>query len=229
MLLADRPTAAAWTEPGRLGGGRGVRARARGDERLLLRSRRAPATRDRRDDRTVRSARSAAASVGVARESATSCWPRSASCCSAGRRGASTGRCRVRLVAAIGWASYILFSRRTGQLPRRRRPRARHGGRHVRGRAARNRDRRRTIVGARALADPASRWRCSRRRSRSASRSTPLRSVGPRTFGVVMSTSPAVAAVMGWLVLHETLGPLQAAAIVWSSQRARHRPGDQRR
>ena len=40
-----------------------------------------------------------------------------------------------------------------------------------------------------------------------------LRTVGPRTFGVVMSTSPAVAAVMGWLVLHETLGWLQAAAI----------------
>ena len=40
-----------------------------------------------------------------------------------------------------------------------------------------------------------------------------LRAVGPRTFGVVMSTSPAVAAVMGWLVLHETLGWLQAAAI----------------
>ena len=40
-----------------------------------------------------------------------------------------------------------------------------------------------------------------------------LRSVGPRTFGVVMSTSPAVAAIMGWMVLHETLGPLQAAAI----------------
>ncbi len=40
-----------------------------------------------------------------------------------------------------------------------------------------------------------------------------LRSVGPRTFGVVMSTSPAVAGVMGWLVLNETLGWLQAAAI----------------
>jgi inner membrane transporter RhtA len=40
-----------------------------------------------------------------------------------------------------------------------------------------------------------------------------LRAVGPRTFGVVMSTSPAVAAVMGWLVLNETLGLLQAAAI----------------
>src|SRR3954465_5845512 len=38
-------------------------------------------------------------------------------------------------------------------------------------------------------------------------------SVGPRTFGVVMSPSPAVAAVMGWMVLHETLGALQAAAI----------------
>jgi len=40
-----------------------------------------------------------------------------------------------------------------------------------------------------------------------------LRSVGPRTFGIVMSSSPAVAAIMGWMVLHETLGPLQAAAI----------------
>ena len=40
-----------------------------------------------------------------------------------------------------------------------------------------------------------------------------LRAVGPRTFGVIMSTSPAVAAVMGWLVLNEQLGWLQAAAI----------------
>ena len=40
-----------------------------------------------------------------------------------------------------------------------------------------------------------------------------LRAVGPRTFGVVMSTSPAVAAVIGWLILNETLGWLQAAAI----------------
>jgi inner membrane transporter RhtA len=40
-----------------------------------------------------------------------------------------------------------------------------------------------------------------------------LRAVGPRTFGVVMSSSPAVAGVMGWVVLHEALGWLQAAAI----------------
>jgi inner membrane transporter RhtA len=40
-----------------------------------------------------------------------------------------------------------------------------------------------------------------------------LRCVGPRTFGVVMSTSPAVAAVMGWLVLNEPMGLLQTAAI----------------
>ena len=40
-----------------------------------------------------------------------------------------------------------------------------------------------------------------------------LRAVGPRTFGVIMSSSPAVAAVMGWLVLNEQLGWLQAAAI----------------
>lgn len=40
-----------------------------------------------------------------------------------------------------------------------------------------------------------------------------LRSVGPRTFGVVMSTSPAVAAGMGWLVLHEPLGLMQVVAI----------------
>jgi inner membrane transporter RhtA len=40
-----------------------------------------------------------------------------------------------------------------------------------------------------------------------------LRAVGPRTFGVVMSTSPAIAAAMGWAVLGESLGPLQAAAI----------------
>jgi inner membrane transporter RhtA len=40
-----------------------------------------------------------------------------------------------------------------------------------------------------------------------------LRSVRPRTFGVVMSMSPAVAGVMGWLVLDESLRWLQAAAI----------------
>lgn len=40
-----------------------------------------------------------------------------------------------------------------------------------------------------------------------------LRSVGPRTFGVIMSTSPAVAAAMGWMVLAEPLGRLQTAAI----------------
>ncbi len=40
-----------------------------------------------------------------------------------------------------------------------------------------------------------------------------LRAVGPRTFGVIMSTSPAVAAAMGWMVLAEPLGKLQAAAI----------------
>ena len=40
-----------------------------------------------------------------------------------------------------------------------------------------------------------------------------LRAVGPRTFGVVMSTSPAIAAAMGCVVLGESLGPLQAAAI----------------
>ncbi len=40
-----------------------------------------------------------------------------------------------------------------------------------------------------------------------------LRSIGPRTFGVAMSTSPAVAAGMGWVVLHEPLGLLQVVAI----------------
>ena len=40
-----------------------------------------------------------------------------------------------------------------------------------------------------------------------------LRAVGPRTFGVIMSTSPAVAAAMGWMVLAEPLGGLQTAAI----------------
>jgi inner membrane transporter RhtA len=40
-----------------------------------------------------------------------------------------------------------------------------------------------------------------------------LRAVGPRTFGVVMSTSPAIAAAMGWAVLGESLGPVQGAAI----------------
>ena len=40
-----------------------------------------------------------------------------------------------------------------------------------------------------------------------------LRAVGPRTFGVVMISSPAIAAAMGWAVLGESLGPLQATAI----------------
>ena len=40
-----------------------------------------------------------------------------------------------------------------------------------------------------------------------------LRTVGPRTFGVIMSTSPAVAAAMGWAILAEPLGAVQAAAI----------------
>lgn len=40
-----------------------------------------------------------------------------------------------------------------------------------------------------------------------------LRAVGPRTFGVIMSTSPAVAAAMGWMILAEPLGMPQAAAI----------------
>jgi inner membrane transporter RhtA len=40
-----------------------------------------------------------------------------------------------------------------------------------------------------------------------------LRVVGPRAFGVILSTSPAVAAVVGWLVLAEPLGGLQGVAI----------------
>lgn len=40
-----------------------------------------------------------------------------------------------------------------------------------------------------------------------------LRSVSTRTFSVIMSTSPAVAAGMGWLVLNESVGALQAVAI----------------
>ena len=40
-----------------------------------------------------------------------------------------------------------------------------------------------------------------------------LRVVGPRAFGVIMSTSPAVAATIGWLMLAEPLGLLQVAAI----------------
>ncbi|MGZ4807258.1 MAG: EamA family transporter [Ilumatobacteraceae bacterium] len=40
-----------------------------------------------------------------------------------------------------------------------------------------------------------------------------LRSVGPRAFGVIMSTSPAVAATIGWLVLAEPLHALQVVAI----------------
>ncbi len=34
-----------------------------------------------------------------------------------------------------------------------------------------------------------------------------------RVFGTLLSLAPAVAALMGWLVLHETLGPAQALAI----------------
>jgi inner membrane transporter RhtA len=40
-----------------------------------------------------------------------------------------------------------------------------------------------------------------------------LRIVGARTFGVIMSTSPAVAAAIGWVVLDQPLGLLQGAAI----------------
>jgi inner membrane transporter RhtA len=40
-----------------------------------------------------------------------------------------------------------------------------------------------------------------------------LRAIGPRTFGVIMSTSPAIAAAMGWMVLAQPLGKLQTAAI----------------
>ena len=40
-----------------------------------------------------------------------------------------------------------------------------------------------------------------------------LRVVGPRAFGVLMSTSPAVAATIGWLLLAEPLGGLQVVAI----------------
>lgn len=40
-----------------------------------------------------------------------------------------------------------------------------------------------------------------------------LRVVGPRAFGVIMSTSPAVAAALGWAVLAEPLRAAQAAAI----------------
>ena len=40
-----------------------------------------------------------------------------------------------------------------------------------------------------------------------------LRAVGPRTFGVIMSTSPAIAAAMGWIMLSQPLGRLQTVAI----------------
>jgi inner membrane transporter RhtA len=40
-----------------------------------------------------------------------------------------------------------------------------------------------------------------------------LRVVGPRAFGVIMSTSPAVAAALGWVLLAEPLHTPQAAAI----------------
>lgn len=40
-----------------------------------------------------------------------------------------------------------------------------------------------------------------------------LRIVGPRAFGVIMSTSPAVAATLGWALLAEPLRTTQAVAI----------------
>jgi inner membrane transporter RhtA len=40
-----------------------------------------------------------------------------------------------------------------------------------------------------------------------------LRTVRANVFGVIMSTSPAVAAVMGWLVLGESIGTIELVAI----------------
>ena len=117
------------------------------------------------------------------------------------------------LVAAAGWASYILLSRRTG---------SRFEG--VDGLAlamvvatvaiaplgiatggARLLEPRALLIGlAVAMLSAAIPFTLE---------THALRAVGPRTFGVVMSTSPAVAGVMGWLVLNESLGWLQAAAI----------------
>jgi inner membrane transporter RhtA len=118
----------------------------------------------------------------------------------------------LRPRAATGWASYILLSRRTGSRFDGSTVLHCDGRRHRGDRAAGNRAGGTKLLEPRALLIGLA--------VAMLSGAIPftleihaLRAVGPRTFGVVMSTSPAVAGVMGWLVLHETLGWVQAAAI----------------
>ena len=118
------------------------------------------------------------------------------------------------LVAAAGWASYILLSRRTGRSFRRcRRTGLGDGGGGPSRLAPLG-----VITGGRQLLEPHALVIGLAVALLSAAipfslEIHALRAVGPRTFGVIMSTSPAVAAMMGWLVLHEQPGWLQAAAI----------------
>jgi inner membrane transporter RhtA len=53
-----------------------------------------------------------------------------------------------------------------------------------------------------------------------------LRSVGPRTFGVVMSSSPAVAAIMGWMVFARDPRPVAGRGDrMCRARQRRHRLG----
>lgn len=117
------------------------------------------------------------------------------------------------LAAAIGWASYILLSRRTG--------RRFHG---VDGLAL-------AMVVATVAVAPLGIATGGARLVEPGALATgfavamlsaavpftlelhALRTVGPRTFGVIMSCSPAVAAGMGWVLLSQSLGVIQLAAI----------------
>ena len=117
------------------------------------------------------------------------------------------------LAAAIGWASYILLSRRTGR---------RFEG--IDGLAL-------AMVVATVAVAPLGIATGGSRLIQTGALTTglavamlsaaipftlelhALRAVGPRTFGVIMSMSPAVAAAMGWMVLAEPLGRVQTAAI----------------
>jgi inner membrane transporter RhtA len=117
------------------------------------------------------------------------------------------------LAAAVGWASYILLSRRTGH-----RFQGVDGVAFALAIAALVIAPLGIVTGGARLLDPSVLARGSAVALLSAAipfalEITALRSVGPRAFGVIMSTSPAVAATMGWLVLHEPLGAVQAAAI----------------
>jgi inner membrane transporter RhtA len=51
-----------------------------------------------------------------------------------------------------------------------------------------------------------------------------LRQLPERTFGILMSLEPAVAALSGWVFLHERLSPRQWLAVALVSPRARGRP-----